>query len=242
LNLAWLSGQLADRRWKAALKTDAYDEAVGEGIHTQLREAAGWTCCMDTSESVCRLAALRYPGIAAAACDVRKPPFPAGALDLIVSLSTLDHFASIGEIEGALRSLHGVMQPGGCLLLTLDNLDNPLVRLRNAVPWSFLHRFGLLPYPVGATLGAAGLRSLLERTGFEVRETATLMHVPRAPAVVLAAVLDRVGAPWAGGIFRRACLSFEVLAKLPTARWTAYYSAAVAIKRAHPNGASTLRS
>jgi len=242
LNLAWLCPRLADRRWKAALKTDAYDEAVGEGVHAQLRDAAEWTCWMDASEPVCRLAAVRYPHLASVACDVRRLPFPPGAFDQIVSLSTLDHFASIGELEGALDCLYGVLEPGGCLLLTLDNLENPVIRLRNALSWRFLHRFGLLPYPVGATVGAAGLHRLLEQAGFEVRHTTTLMHVPRAPAVALAAVLNKVSAPWARRLFRRVCMSFEVLAKLPTARWTAHYTAVTAIRPPQQNGGSTSRS
>jgi SAM-dependent methyltransferase len=226
LNRAWLSRRLADRRWKAALKTDAYDEAVGEGAHAQLRDAAAWTCWMDASESMCRLAAGRYRGLAAVACDARKLPFAAGAFDLVVSISTLDHFASVAELEGALGCLYRVMQPAGCLLLTLDNLDSPLVRLRNSLPWRLLNRFRLVPYPVGATVGAAELRRLLGRAGFEVQEMTTLMHVPRAPAVALAAALDARLAR----LFCRTCLSFEVLGRLPTARWTANYIAVAAIK------------
>ena len=230
LNRTWLSRRLADRRWRAALKTDAFDEAAGEGVHTQLRDAAAWTCWMDASESMCRLARGRYPGLAAAACNARRLPFAAGAFDLVVSISTLDHFESVGDLEGALGCLCRVMQPAGCLLLTLDNLDNPLVRLRNALPWRLLNRFRLVPYPVGATVGAAELRRLLGRAGFEVREMTTLLHVPRAPAVALAAALDGAGASRLARLFRRTCLSFEALGKLPTARWTANYIAVAAVK------------
>ena len=242
LNAGWLRGHLADRRWTAALKTDAFDEAVGAGVHTLLREAADSACWMDTSQSVCRLAALRFPRLTAVACDVRRLPFRAGAFDLVVSLSTLDHFTSLDELRAALDCIHRVMKPGGCLLITLDNLENPLVRLRNAIPWRLLTRVGLVPYPVGVTAGATALRVLLQSAGFEVRQTSTLMHVPRAPAVAVAAVLGRLSAQLGWGLFRRACTSFEVLGELPTARWTANYVAVAAVKPLHWGGVSTLRS
>jgi hypothetical protein len=88
----------------------------------------------------------------------------------------------------------------------------------------------LVPYPVGATVGAAELRRLLGRAGFEVQVMTTLMHVPRSPAVALAAALNGAGASRLARLFCRTCVSFEVLAKLPTARWTANYIAVAAIK------------
>ena len=64
----------------------------------------------------------------------------------------------------------------------------------------------------------------------------TLMHVPRAPAVAIAASLEKLGARRLGSLFCRVARAFEVLAKLPTARWTGNYIAAVAVKVAvrHP--------
>ncbi len=239
LNREWLRGRLPARKFSAALKTDSYDEAVGEGVYALMSEDAGWVCGMDASASICRLAMTRYPQLAGVACDARRMPFARGAFDLVVSISTLDHFQTAAEIEAALRCLYRVLQSGGYLLITVDNLGNPLVRLRNALPWPWLKRIGLVPFPVGATLRSGELHSLLRQAGFEVREMTALLHVPRAPAVMLAALLDRIGAPWLSRFFLHACMACEALAKLPTANWTANYIAATAVKPSHSNGSST---
>ena len=163
--------------------------------------------------------------MAAAVSDVRDLPFCDDSFDLILSISTLDHFASTSEIELALRGLFRVLRPGGCLLITLDNLSNPFVRFRNSLPWQVLKTSRLVPYPVGVTLRPGQLRELLERIGFEVQGFRTLMHVPRAPAVLLAGLLDRAAGSLAGRSFCRLHRWFELLSKLPTWRWTGYYTA-----------------
>ena len=86
-----------------------------------------------------------------------------------------------------------VLKTGGCLLATLDNLNNPVVRLRNATPWWLLRRSGLVPYPAGATVRLGEFCRLLQRVGFEISEIRTLMHVPRSPAVLLARLLYKLG-------------------------------------------------
>lgn len=225
LNRDWLEKQLPAPGLQAALKTDAFDEAVGDGAYPSLQRAAERVYAMDISASTCRLAVSRWPCLSAAVSDVRNLPFGDGSFDLILSLSTLDHFASISEIETALRCLCRVLRPGGCLLLTLDNLSNPFVWFRNSLPQRLLQRFGLVPYPVGITLRPGQLRELLERTGFEVRDLRTLMHVPRAPAVALAGLLDKLGGSPGGRIFCRTHWWFELLSKLPTWRWTGNYIA-----------------
>jgi SAM-dependent methyltransferase len=223
LNRDWLEKQLPARKLQAALKTDAFDEAVGDGAYPSLQRAAERVYAIDISASTCRLAVNRWPSLTAAVSDVRNLSFCDDSFDLILSLSTLDHFASISEIETALRCLWRVLRPGGCLLLTLDNLSNPFVRFRNSLSRRFLKSSGLVPYPVGITLRPDQLRELLERTGFEVRDLRTLMHVPRAPAVALAGLLDRAGGSLAGRIFCRVHRWLELLSKLPTWRWTGNY-------------------
>jgi SAM-dependent methyltransferase len=237
LNRDWLEKQLPARRLQAALKTDAFDEAVGDGAYPALQRAAERVYAMDISGSTCRLAVNRWPQLAAAVSDVRNLPFGDDSFDLILSLSTLDHFASLAEIESALGCLCRVLQPGGCLLLTLDNLSNPLVHLRNSLPRWFQKRFGLVPYPVGVTLRPGQLRQLLESAGFDILDLRTLMHVPRAPAVALAGLLDKAGGSLGGRIFCRIHRRFELLSKLPTWRWTGNYIAVSCCK-----GNRTLRS
>ena len=57
---------------------------------------------------------------------------------------------------------------GGTLLITLDNGRNPLVALRNLLPFSLLRRLGLVPYYVGPTLGPTQLIDYLRAAGFAV--------------------------------------------------------------------------
>jgi SAM-dependent methyltransferase len=237
LNRDWLEKRLPARSFQAALKTDAFDEAVGDGAYLSLQRAAGRVYAMDISASTCRRAVNRWPRLSAAVSDVRNLPFGNDSFDLILSLSTLDHFASPSEIEAALGCLCRVLQPGGCLLLTLDNLSNPFVWFRNSLPGRFLKRSGLVPYPVGITLRPGQLRELLERTGFEVRDLRTVMHVPRAPAVALAGLLDKLGGTGTGSIFCRVHRWFELLSRLPTWRWTGNYIAVSCCK-----GSRTFRS
>jgi SAM-dependent methyltransferase len=235
LNRDWLEKRLPARRLPAALKTDAFDEAVGDGVYPSLQKAADRVYAIDVSASTCRLAANRWNSLAAAVSDVRDLPFCDDSFDLILSISTLDHFASTSEIELALRALFRVLRPGGCLLLTLDNLSNPFVRFRNSLPGRFLKSSRLVPYPVGVTLRPGQLRELLERIGFEVRGVRTLMHVPRAPAVLLAGLLDRAAGSLAGRYFCRLHRWFELLSKLPTWRWTGYYTAVSCCKGNPPS-------
>ncbi len=237
LNWSWLRGQLPDRTFDAVLKTDLFDEAAGEGVYAPLEARTGRFCGIDISVSTCRLATTRYTRLAAAVADVRNLPFTEESFDLVLSLSTLDHFASVSEIERALGCLHRVLRSGGYLLITLDNLSNPLVWIRNHIPWRTLERIGLVPYPVGVTLRPSRLRQVLEDAGFEVEHLGTLMHVPRAPAVALARLLNRAGDSWMGRLFCRVLLMFEFLSRLPTSRWTGSYIAVSCSK-----GSSTLLS
>src|SRR5207247_446070 len=122
--------------------------------------------------------------------DVRRLPFKAGRFDAVVSNSTLDHFDDSEGVAVALRELNRVLAPGGSLLISLDNPANPLVALRNALPFSLLHRIGLVPYYTGWTCGQRRLRQLLDVAGFETVDVSAVMHCPRAVAVAIGAVVD----------------------------------------------------
>ncbi|MGQ9681539.1 MAG: hypothetical protein ACUVX9_03270 [Anaerolineae bacterium] len=116
------------------------------------------------------------------------------------------------------------------MLLTLDNRANPVIALRNGLPFRWLHRFGLVPYYVGVTYGPRRLRALLQQSGFKVGDIYAIMHCPRVAAVALARLLDgRLGA---GGqqAFVRLLLWFEVFSTLPTRFLKGCYLAAEAAK------------
>lgn len=231
VNLAVLERWLPERPCADLLKTDLYDEAMGEGLYPLLAHRATRVAALDIAPSVLAAATLRYPDLHAVAADVRRLPFANEAFDVIVSNSTLDHFPDQSDILVALRGLHRVLRQGGSLLLTLDNLANPAVALRNALPATLLRRLALTPYPMGATLGPWRLRRLLGRAGFNVLDVAALLHCPRALTVASARRLDRHGTSEARGRFLRGALRWESLARWPTRFHTAYFIGIKAQKR-----------
>jgi len=207
------------------LKTDLWDEAMGQGLYPLLAERAADVAGIDFVPAVIAAAVARHPQLGAVLADARALPFAAGAFDAVVSISTLDHFASSAEIEVALRELHRVLRPGGRLLLTLDNLANPIVALRNALPYSLLHGIGLVPYPVGATCRPRRLQSLVREAGFEVRETTAILHCPRALSIASARRVRRTATAQAAARFLARLRRWERLAQLPTRYLTGYFVA-----------------
>jgi SAM-dependent methyltransferase len=206
-------------RWLPAragrmLKTDVFDEAVAEGLSPFLAGRAEALVAIDASPAAVAAARRRHPELEARVADVRALPFEAESFDLVVSTSTLDHFATQADIDTALRELHRVLAPGGLVVVTLDNPWNPLVALRNALP---TRPRALVPYYVGATLGPRALRAALAGAGFAVEELAAVLHAPRLAARVLRPPL-------------RALLAAERLERWPTRFLTGQFVAARARK------------
>lgn len=84
-----------------------------------------------------------------------------------------------------------VLRPGGELLISLDNLQNPIIGPRNLLPYHLLKRLRLVPYFVGKSHGRRGLTAALEKAGFKVLETRAIMHCPRVLAVAVAGMLQK---------------------------------------------------
>ena len=137
---------------------------------------------------------------------------------------------NVSDLEAALAELHRVLRPGGELLLTLDNLANPVVALRNALPFGPLNALGIVPHRVGATSTPRQLTALLRAAHFDVREIGAILHCPRVLAVAGAAVVNRLGSARAQQRYLRWLLPFEHLASLPTRYLTGYFIAVVAHK------------
>lgn len=218
LLVRWLPERCAD-----ALKTDLFDEAMGDGLYPLLAAHARRIAALDIAPSILAAATARHPGLLAVAADVRRLPFAAESFDVAVSNSTLDHFDTRGEILASLRDLYRVLRPGGRLLLTMDNPANPAVALRNALPFGMLRRLGLVAYPLGATGGPRRLRRMLQEAGFEVCDIVALLHVPRALAVALARRCERRGKQHERERFLRAAWRWERLASWPTRFLTGYF-------------------
>jgi SAM-dependent methyltransferase len=224
VNAAFVRRAMAGRRFRRALKTDLFDEATTGGVVPVMREASGAVAGIDISAEVADGARRRFPDLETRVADVRRLPFGDGEFDLVVSLSTLDHLASVDEIAGAVGELVRVLAPGGTLALTIDNGANPVVALRNRLPAAPLRRAGVVAYELGPTVGPRRLEELVRRAGARPRSCEALMHCPRLPAVALARRLP----PSGHARFLRGARRFERLARMPTRQVTGYFAAVVA--------------
>lgn len=131
----------------------------------------------------------------------------------------------------SLYELHRVLRVGGQLIITLDNLANPVVALRQVLPFRLLNHLGIVPYYVGVTFGPRRLLRILNQVGLEVGKVTAVMHCPRVLAVMLAYVLERYATPVIQRFFLRALMAFEHLSRWPTRFFTGYFVAVSAIKR-----------
>lgn len=219
-----------------ALKTDLFDEAAGEGLCELLARRADQVVGTDVSLAVARAAtsAVDRPTrrVDATLCDVRRLAFADGSFDIVVSNSTLDHFALRSDITVALAEIHRVTRPGGVLVVTLDNPRHPLVAARTLLPARLLRALGLQPYYVGATMSLPRLVATLESLGWVVDDTTTMMHTLRVAAIPACERLDRVGAR--GKPMRRwltaVMAASELLGRLPTRQFTGHYVAVKAVR------------
>jgi ubiquinone/menaquinone biosynthesis C-methylase UbiE len=220
----WCGG----RRFRRALKTDVFDEVVGEGCFEALAALASEVHGIDVSGPLVEKVSSGRKGFQVRVGDVRKLEFPDASFDLVFSNSTLDHFEMEAEIEQALSEFARVLERGGQLLMTLDNPVNPVVRVRNFLPQRATGAIGLVPYFMGKTLSMPRLVEVLEQASFRVVQQRHTMHVPRVLALHLCRLLEKSSA--AGHVVLRTMLAMEVLRKLPTAPLTGYYSALLAVK------------
>jgi SAM-dependent methyltransferase len=230
VNAALLARWLPSARAERLLKTDLFDEAFSDGLYPQLAHRAHCIVGIDISASIVRADRSRRPGLQVAMADVRRLPFASSSFDVIVSNSTLDHFKTSHEIVVGLGELRRVLRSGGQLLLTLDNLANPIIAMRNALPFRLVNRLGFVPYYVGATYGPHGLRRIVQEVGFEIREIEAIMHCPRVLVVALARFLERRLGLATQKRLLRGLMAFERLACWPTRFLTGHFIAVKATK------------
>ncbi|MEO6202330.1 MAG: class I SAM-dependent methyltransferase [Nitrospirales bacterium] len=223
----WLPEPPVDR----LLKTDMFDELVGEGLTPFLQARAHSIIGMDVSFGNAHVACGGRTSVRGICADVRDLPFGNGSFDVVVSNSTLDHFRNLDEMMVSLRELHRVLRKDGQLILTLDNLANPIIAARNVLPFKLLNRLGILPYYVGATCGPWRLQKVLREVGFDVRDVTAVLHCPRILAVLGAKIL----CSWANGPvqqrFLRCLQGFEIMSRWPTRYVTGNFIAVRAEKK-----------
>ena len=208
-----------------------FDEAVSDGLYPAVTARAQRVIGADLSVRTLQASRLQHPDLKTVCADVRQLPLQSQSFDVVVSPSTLDHFDSPQDLVAALAELYRILKPSGHLLVTLDNLANPLIALRNALPFGFVRRLGLVPYYVGASFGPRRLRFILNQLGFEVVELETSMHCPRILAVAVARSLERCSPRSLQERFVRFLMAFECFSKWPTRFLTGHFVAAKAVKR-----------
>lgn len=229
-----LSRWLGEESYPSLLKTDLFDESIGVGLCAFLSSHSDELHGIDISEICVAAASKRYPGLRARKADVRELPYPDGRFDCIVSNSTLDHFSSLEDIEVSLAELNRVLRPGAEFIITLDNLQNPVIWLRDALPYRWLNRVGLLPYYVGSTTTMTGLRKMLTVAGFEIKESTAILHCPRVAVVPLSNLIQKHCTERGRQRWLRFLKAFEWLGRTPLRYFTGYFVAVHAIKKQPP--------
>jgi ubiquinone/menaquinone biosynthesis C-methylase UbiE len=230
VNTMLFSKWLGTTRVASVLKTDLFDEAFGPGLCGHLSARSKLFVGIDISHDVLRAARSSHEDLTSLCADARCLPFADGTFDIVLSNSSLDHFRTANEILTSLREIHRVLKRSGRLLLTLDNLANPIIALRNVLPFCFLHKAGIVPYYVGATYGPRKLRKVLESVGFRVKRVDALLHSPRAIAVFFSYLVDKKASQSKKRKLLQALMAFEHFSRLPTKFITGYYVAANAQK------------
>jgi SAM-dependent methyltransferase len=216
---------------RLCLKTDLFEEAVSE--EGPLADLGPNSLGIDGSSLIVQAARQNLarhglkPGLLVG--DLRHIPFKNGALSGILSGSSLDHFADPAEIAVSLAELRRILAPGGTLVITFDNPHNPVVWLRNGLPFIWLNRIGLVPYYVGPTYTRAEAYAHLTALGFKVTKVTAVAHAPRVLAMVLVRIAERLGWPALQRAVSALLQAFEVLERLPTRYLTGYYVALQAV-------------
>lgn len=209
------------------LKTDLFDEACSCGLYPFLQEKAIQVTGIDVADEIVKKAQMKYPRLLGKVCDIRKLDLETNTFDLVISNSTLDHFDNKRDILTSLQEIWRVMKPGGELIISFDNIVNPMVFVRNFFPGQIFHRLGIVPYYVGETFTPKELQTALQKTKFQIIEIDAVMHFPR----VLIPFLTKGYASERSHLrFLRTFLAWEKLTHLPTRFFTGYYTAAKAIK------------
>lgn len=206
------------------LKTDLFEEAMGpDAFLSDLGKGEETVIGMDISPAVAVKARARFPASCVLAADARGLPFADGCFALIISPSTLDHFPEPRDLNLSLCELARVLEPGGRLIITLDNRQNifdPLLRLAN--------RLRLVPYYLGRSYTAHELREELEGAGLVVEETTAILHNPRLTAVGAIALARKLNWPWFTRLVQRTLIQAQRLEKTRLRYYTGSFVAAKA--------------
>jgi SAM-dependent methyltransferase len=213
---AWWDGGSA-----RVLKTDLFEEANGADELLSAFPVGATIVGMDLlPTTVARARARKVRSGLFLATDVRRLALAAGSVDLVFSNSTLDHFERTADLDAALRELVRVLQPGGRLIVTLDNPRNPLYWILRWVT-----RRGWAPITLGHTVRRSELAEAMRRAGVEIVASNVLIHNPRLLSTALFMILRRTLGRRADTPIRFLLSAFAALGRLPTREYTACFVA-----------------
>lgn len=221
------------RRWMPGsppariLKTDLFEEAFGEDALLFDLFPVGMVCGMDLSASTVRQAGKKAPEARYhfSVGDLRRLPFQTDAFDFILSTSSLDHFKTAQEFDIALGRLIQALRPGGRLILTLDNIWNPLY-----FPLKWVSRLPFSPFPLGYAPGRTQLKKIMKEKGLRILGSDCLVHNPRMVSTLLFLSLRRALGRRADRVIAALLRIFALADKLPTRFFTACFIAVIAEK------------
>ena len=167
-----------DLKNKKVLKTDLREEAFGEdqilfSLPGGSLHIFGVDLCQETvKEATVRKTKFGFPQHCYIRADVRNLPFPDESFDLILSSSTLDHFTNEGDLIRSLLELKRVVNPGGLIIITLNNRYN--------FNFYFLLKMGcffrLLPYPV-RFYTPNRVKEIFKEVGLSIKEENVIVHI-----------------------------------------------------------------
>lgn len=241
-HLQWIYADLFDR-WGVnsqggrILKTDLFDEAITTyNLMSFLGQKNEPIIGTDVSFEVARAATRRMTKEwngrnNAVVSDIRNLAFKSDCYSQILSNSTLDHFPHKEDIIKSLKEIHRILKPGGTLIITLDNPANPLVFLRNRLPYRLLRFFEVIPFYMGKTLSKSELARVLEANGFRVQENTSIVHSPRVLAIWIGYMIEKTGNKRMKSCFHKFLRLFERLENFPMRYLTGYFVAVKAMKK-----------
>ena len=199
------------------LKTDLFEEANGaDQLLFDLSAQSNTALGVDITIPTVAWARKRCPAgrrILFSAADVRALPLRSDSVDLIVSNSTLDHFDKKEDFIQALRELVRILRPDGCLIVTVDNVLNPLYWPLRWLSWAAPFRLGYSPSP-------RTLSRILREAGLTQTGSAQLIHNPRLISTLLFLALRRMLGHRADPPIQALLRAFALLGRLPTRRFT----------------------
>ncbi len=123
---------------------------MGDGCFGALAAVSAKVHGIDVSGLLVETVSRKTKGFQVGIGDVRRLEFPDASFDFVFSDSTLDHFETEAEIEQSISGFARILEPEGCLLITLDNPANPKVGLRNRLPQGATGRCDAFPKNVAS--------------------------------------------------------------------------------------------